>query len=261
MPVKIIFSLLILCNLFITNALSQSVTGPQHSNAPLNFCTQDGLTCVWPYKILVSNGTLTDNGNGTASLSTGGGGGSCITISAFTNNKNNLEKGITVSSTVLNWTTSTAPTTLSLNQGIGSISSGLTTYTDTASYSTSRTYTLTASDGTCSPTANTSVTFLDSNYFGVNSSATLNDTQINALSSSLSSTRVQTHNGLTPAAQYLYIAYPASYGVGTITVNGFLDNSWVLAVQNHTNASGSTSSYNVFRSANLLTGTYNVSIN
>lgn len=38
---------------------SQSTTGPQHSNAPLNFCTDNQATCAWPYKVNVSDGTLT----------------------------------------------------------------------------------------------------------------------------------------------------------------------------------------------------------
>lgn len=38
----------------------------------LNFEEADGSPSVYPYKLKVSNGTLTDNGDGTASLSTGG---------------------------------------------------------------------------------------------------------------------------------------------------------------------------------------------
>ena len=45
------------------------------SNAPLEVSTQDGTVDTFPYKIKVSDGTLTDNGDGTASLTTGGGGG------------------------------------------------------------------------------------------------------------------------------------------------------------------------------------------
>lgn len=40
-----------------------------------NLEEQDGSPSVYPWKIKVSNGTLTDNGDGTASLTTGGGGG------------------------------------------------------------------------------------------------------------------------------------------------------------------------------------------
>lgn len=43
---------------------------------PLNIQETDGSPSTYPYKLLVSTGTLTDNGDGTATLTTGGGGGS-----------------------------------------------------------------------------------------------------------------------------------------------------------------------------------------
>lgn len=45
-------------------------------NPPLNIEETDGSPSVYPYKLLVSTATLTDNGDGTATLLTGGGGGS-----------------------------------------------------------------------------------------------------------------------------------------------------------------------------------------
>lgn len=41
----------------------------------LNIATEDGGTSTFPYKLKVTNGSLTDNGDGTASLSTSGGAG------------------------------------------------------------------------------------------------------------------------------------------------------------------------------------------
>lgn len=49
----------------------------------LNFEEADGSPSTYPYKVIVSNGTLTDNGDGTSSLTTGGG-GSGITIGTTT---------------------------------------------------------------------------------------------------------------------------------------------------------------------------------
>lgn len=182
------------------------------------------------------------------------------TITTFTNNKNNLENGTSVTSTILNWTISGTITSQSLNQSIGSLSTALRTYTHTSTYSTNRTYTLTASDGVTTVQKSTSVTFLNSNYYGVNASPSLDDSGINNLSHDLSSTKVATRTGLTPAAQYLYIVYPATYGTATFLVNGLLNNDWTLFVQSHTNASGASVSYNVYRSNNILTGTYSVEV-
>lgn len=43
---------------------------------PLNFRESDGSPDTYPYQVKVSNGTLTDNGDGTITISTGGGSGS-----------------------------------------------------------------------------------------------------------------------------------------------------------------------------------------
>lgn len=48
---------------------------PIYGSSSVMFCTSDGVTCVSPYKLLVTNGTLTNNGNGTGTLNTGGAGG------------------------------------------------------------------------------------------------------------------------------------------------------------------------------------------
>lgn len=46
------------------------------SSSKLNIVEQDGSPSTFPYKLKVTNGSLTDNGDGTASLATGSGGGS-----------------------------------------------------------------------------------------------------------------------------------------------------------------------------------------
>ena len=182
-------------------------------------------------------------------------------ITSFTNTINQVEIGTTVTSTTLNWTLNKTMTSLSLNNGIGSITPSLLTYTHSSSYTTDRTYTLTASDGTNTAIANTSIYFRYSRYWGYNASASLNDGQINALSHELATDRLQTRNGLAPSSQYIYIAYPAAWGAATFTVNGLPSTDWTLSVQSHTNSSGNTSSYNVYRTNNLLTGSYNVVVN
>ena len=46
----------------------------RYDNAPMSL--SDGTTVVYPYQIKVTAGTLTNNNDGTASLTTGGGGSS-----------------------------------------------------------------------------------------------------------------------------------------------------------------------------------------
>ncbi|MFA5187682.1 MAG: hypothetical protein WC551_14470, partial [Patescibacteria group bacterium] len=182
-------------------------------------------------------------------------------ITSFTNTVNQVEIGTTVASTTLNWTINKSVTSESLNQGIGFITPSLRTYTHVDSYTTDRTYTLTVNDGTNNTSASTSVYFRYKRYYGTNASATLNDGQIISLTGELSTSRVQTRNGITPSNEYIYIVYPAAWGTATFTVNGLLNTDWTLTVQSHTNSSGYTANYNVYRTNNLLTGSYNIGVN
>lgn len=63
-----IFSLLFIGNVYAADQ-------PQYGLSPLSICTVDGITCTSPYKLKVSNGTLTNNGDGTSTVTTGGGAG------------------------------------------------------------------------------------------------------------------------------------------------------------------------------------------
>lgn len=183
-----------------------------------------------------------------------------LTITSFTNNRNSVEVGSTVTSTTLTWVINNVVTTQSLNQSIGSIDEDLRTYDHTDSYTTNRTYTLTVSDGTTTDTANTTISFLRKMYWGVNSGTTINDAGILALSGSQFATSRSKTFTVSPSSQYIYFAYPASFGTATFHINNFLVNDFVLSVQDHTNASGSTVSYNVYRTNNVLTGTYTIEV-
>lgn len=179
---------------------------------------------------------------------------SAITISSFTGGSTN-EIGSTVNSVNLAWTLSKTPTTQSLNNGIGSITVGTTNYTYSTPITSNTTFTLTVSDGTTTPTSNTSVTFLPRAWWGTNANTSLSSAQILTLSNNtLTSTRARsfTING---GGQYIYYAYPASYGTATFTVNGLLSTAWTLAVVSHTNASGYTQNYNVYRTNTIQNGT------
>jgi len=181
-------------------------------------------------------------------------------VSSFANNRNNVEIGTTITSTILTWVNNKTMTSESINQGIGSITPSLLTYTDNTSYSTNRTYTITVGDGTNTDQASTSVTFLNKRYWGVSANTTLNDAQIIALSSELSSTLAKSFSS-TPSAQYIHYCFPNSFGDPSFTVNGLTNNDWTENIQTHVNASGNSTSYSCWRTNNLLTGTYSIGAN
>lgn len=73
----------------------------------------------------------------------------------------------------------------------------------------------------------TALTFTPRNkrYWGLSASTTITDAEILALSSELATSRVQTRNDFNPTGQYIYFAYPASFGLATIKFNGYIATS------------------------------------
>lgn len=180
-------------------------------------------------------------------------------VTSFTNDIGTVETGGSISVVHLAWSYNKTITSQAINQGIGSLAAALRAFAISGAYTTTTTFTLTASDGINSCNGNTSVTFMQKRYWGNSASTSLNDAQIIALSSEFASSRVQSKT-VSPAGQYVYFCYPASFGAATFTVNGLLNTDWILSTQTFVNASGYSSSYRVYRSTNLLTGTYVIAI-
>jgi hypothetical protein len=79
----------------------------------------------------------------------------------------------------------------------------------------------------------------------------------------LTSTRttVSGQNTQTPNNEFIYIAYPTSFGANPkIIVNNIQDNSFTVTTFNFTNSDNYTEEYFLFKSANLLSSTYNITI-
>lgn len=169
-----------------------------------------------------------------------------------------VEIGSQISNPVLAWTVNKTVTSQSFNNSIGAIDPALRNYTHTSTFSTDRTYTITVGDGTNTATRSAYAYFRHKRYWGVSSNASLTDAQIIALSSEFSTSRGQTRNGMVATGQYIYIVYPDSWGAATFTVNGLPSTAWTLVQRTFVNASGNSTLFRIYRSDNLLTGSYNV---
>lgn len=130
------------------------------------------------------------------------------------------------------------------------------------------TFGMTAYDGTTYVNASTSVTWSNRRYWGTsNIFGVLNSTQIQALGgitiyagigagagvgsgSELSTTRVQTRNGINGGGNYLTFAWPTSFGTPSFVING-LPNTAFTKIQSayaFVNQYGYTASYDVWMS-------------
>jgi hypothetical protein len=184
-------------------------------------------------------------------------------ISSFTNDVGTVEVGTTVNEVNLSWSYNKSISAQSINQGIGSLPIGDTTYSDTGlSMTTTTTYTLSATGVPVgSDSANTSVLFRYKKFYGKDSDAgPLSDADIKALANSTFATSRATSFSITCSAEYVYISYPKAWGAASFKVNGLDNTAWTLTDASFTNDAGSTYDAYTYRSDNLLTGTFDIEV-
>lgn len=175
-------------------------------------------------------------------------------IGGFSNSIGTVEIGSTVTAVNLTWSLNKTMTSLLLQgspitPSLTAISlSGLHLVSDT-------TYALSASDGTSTTGASTTVAFRPRRWWGTSPLATLTSSDILALGSSeFASSRGQSRS-LSATASYLWFAWPSSFGgPASFVVNGLPSSGWVRSVVSATNASGFTQNYDVYRSQFLQNG-------
>lgn len=163
----------------------------------------------------------------------------------------------------------------------GSVQAGSLTYTF-SSYSDPNTYDINTIPGTTTQaTSSWTVTVTDWNnvsntatataywryrvYFGATNQTSPTDTIVRT--SADDSVLSQSRTGLgaktiTASNEYLYVAYPQRFGTtSALRVNGFNFTDFTqVDIATFTNSQGGTDSYYVYRSNNLLTGSYTVEI-
>lgn len=186
-----------------------------------------------------------------------------ISISSFSVDPAQAEIGSTVSSAILRWTLAgAAPTEIKYNNIALSSSATNVTLTGLALKSNT-TYTLYVKDARgATAQRNITLAFRYRAYWGVAAaSSTYNSSFILGLAgSALTSTRARTITLSANTDEYIYYAIPVSFGTPTFNVGGFDGGFTKVATIDHTNASGSTASYNIYRSDNANLGTQTIKI-
>ena len=186
-----------------------------------------------------------------------------ITIQLYTsptaslsNNVGTVEIGTTVTSVGLSWNYNKDEESQSLNNGIGSLPVGDRSYThESLSLTDDVTYTITMSDGTNNASANTFVKFRHRVHWGTSANTSLSSAEILTLDNQSFSGSRNSSFTIDGNGEYLYYCYPEDFGEATFTVNGLLNTAWTLEIVSHTNASGHTENYRVYRSNYIQNGT------
>ncbi len=118
------------------------------------------------------------------------------------------------------------------------------------------TFTMSTTDGTTSATASTTVTWLNRRYWGIFPTFTaLNSAQILGLTGAgvgsgneLSTTKVQTRDGINGAGSHIVFAWPTTFGTPSFIVNGFTSTAWtkINNTYSFTNTNGYITNYDVW---------------
>jgi hypothetical protein len=147
----------------------------------------------------------------------------------------------------LSWATNTAPDSLSINNGIGAVPANSTSYTHSGQALTAaRTYTLTATRGSTTKTANASVTFMNRIYYGVYASQSISEAAIKSLTNTLTNTRQRTITYDCTGGRYFHLAIPTRLGVPTFKINGLTYSDMNRTTIDITNSLGYRESYYVW---------------
>lgn len=172
------------------------------------------------------------------------------------------ETGQTITSVVLNWTIalgSAALTSQSIDNGIGSISPALRTYTHSGqSITANRTYTVSITDGTTPRTGSTTVSFSRYRHWGASTIPLASFTSANILalgSSEFSTSHSKSTTYDCTGGRYPTFAFVSTAGLLTATtVGGLSFSDYSYRTISHTNASGSVTNYYVYQFNNIQTG-------
>jgi len=184
-------------------------------------------------------------------------------LATFTNNSASNEKGAEVTSYTLTWTynrNSDNPTSQSINQGIGAVPVADRNYISGAvSITTNTTFTISAvgDDGNAT-SLNTTMTFYNRRYYGVDDNLYTTGAEIMTniapqagVFGTSKAANLTFNASLGTPPNYLYIAYPKSWGLPAYTtLGGFVFSDYTVVESSLTNASGHTEDYYILRTNN-----------
>lgn len=187
----------------------------------------------------------------------------------FTNSVNTVQIGSTITNVNLGWSispTNTPVASQSITPVIGSMNTSLRATNATGSFTADTTWTLVVNDGTGLPegirTNTTSIAFRHYMSWGIASTTSLSNSQIQNLHTNTAAgagREFRTGKGksvsISGNGQYIYFAYPASFGAASFIVNNAPNTAWISNTVTYTNSSGNASQFLIYRSTDVQFGT------
>lgn len=175
-------------------------------------------------------------------------------ITSFTNNVNTVEVGQTITTVTFNWKLNKEMTSVTLNDDPQTTTTTGTATLSDQNITSNTTYTLKAGDGTNTVAKTTSINFQNKVYWGIGTVAdagSVDSSFVLGLSGSSFATSIpRTFTVNAGEGQYIYYAFPDSFGSATFKVGGFEGGFDLLTTFELTNASGGKAQYKVYKSTN-----------
>ena len=188
-----------------------------------------------------------------------------IAITSFTiDGGSTYENGTKLTKLTVRWQLNQTPTSVMLNSATQqNKTSGAKEYIKTGGFVSGDLWTLVVSDGHTTVSSTITLSFINKVYYGASSSTTVTDELIQGLENELRSSAKSFISVSATEDQYIYYAHPTSYGKVTFKDEdeGF-QYGFVLVGDSYSfkNALGYTENYYVYRSAQKISGTSNITI-
>jgi len=183
-------------------------------------------------------------------------------IVTFTNTEALHYAGQTVTSVTTNWTLDGSPITSQTHTDYTAALSDRTHAFTGLSLTSDKTYTLSVTDGISTDVASTYVRFYIASFFGTSTVAAPTEAIVEAGNTvwelQSAANRALPNTSITGAGNYIYYAYPGSWGNVQIVVNGF-NSTWIKTTVSITNSYGNTQNYYVYTSPTPIVGTITLS--
>lgn len=178
-------------------------------------------------------------------------------------NGGSFEKGTIISVPItFTWTINKPITSQTLTDCILADETVRTAVYDTSDITTDKSFVLSVSDSENSASSTVSYKFLDKIHFGNSVEPAIYDSAfiLELANGKLASSNKATYSFNCGDGEYAYFATPTSMKVTSAWVNGFQADLEEVAILDHTNASGYTSSYAITRFRNASLGSFSAEV-
>lgn len=183
-----------------------------------------------------------------------------ITISSLTNNVNTVEMGSKVTSVTFNWKTNKTPKSLIFADNEFDVSTTSKTLTG-LSLTANKTWTLKVTDERgATASKSTGISFVNKAYWGVGTTTSGYTSAfiLGLANKTLTTSRARTFTVSPTTGQYIYYCVPTALGACSFKLNGFGGGFMPAETVSFTNASGYTTNYYIYRSAEHSLGAVEV---